>query len=132
MSWSDPIADLLTRIRNAGMAKHKRLDVPASNFKEAILKLMVRENYIKSYRKIEEGPQGVLRIYLRYEEDERNAIEGLERVSKPGRRVYVDAASAPRVRSGLGVSVISTSHGVMTDLEARQKCIGGEVIAKIW
>ena len=132
MSWSDPIADLLTRIRNAGMAKHKRLDVPASNFKEAILKLMVRENFIKSYRRIDEGPQGVLRVYLRYEENERNVIEGIERVSKPGRRVYRGADDLPRVRNGLGVAVVSTNRGVLTDEQARSLRVGGEILCEIW
>jgi small subunit ribosomal protein S8 len=132
MSLSDPIADMLTRIRNATMAKHRRVDIPASNHKEAILRVLVREGFIKGYRRIEGGKQGILRVYLRYEAGDKSVIEGIERVSKPGRRIYVGADEIPRVRSGLGIAILSTNKGVLTDLEARKLGVGGEVIAKVW
>jgi len=132
MSWSDPIADLLTRVRNAGMAAHKRVDVPASKHKEEIIKLLVREQFLKNYKRIDEGPQGTLRVYMRYQPSGKNSFEGLERVSKPGRRVYVGAGKIPRVRSGLGVAIMSTSKGVMTDQQARKEGVGGEVVARVW
>lgn len=132
MSWSDTVADMLTRIRNAGMAKHRRVDIPASKHKEEIVKLLERERFIERYKKIEDDKQGILRVYLRYKNDEDTVFETIERVSRPGRRVYVKAKDVPRVRSGLGVAIMSTSLGVMTDLEARQKGVGGEVIARVW
>jgi len=132
MSWSDPIADLLTRIRNAAMADHKRVDVPASKYKEELVKLLVRERFLKSYKRIDEGPQGTLRIYMSYEPSGASSFAGLERVSKPGRRIYVNATKIPRVRSGLGVTIMTTPKGVLTDQEARKLGVGGEIIAKIW
>jgi small subunit ribosomal protein S8 len=132
MSWSDTVADMLTRIRNAGMAKHKHVDVPASKHKEEIIKLLAREKFITGYRRLDQEKHAVLRVYLRYEAADRCAIEGLERVSRPGRRIYVSAKDVPRVRSGLGLAIISTHQGVLTDLEARQRGIGGEVIARVW
>lgn len=132
MSWSDTVADMLTRIRNAGMAKHKRVDIPASKHKESLIKLLERERFIERYRRIEDDRQPVLRVYLRYKSEEESAISRIERVSRPGRRVYVKAKDVPRVRSGLGVAIMSTSRGVMTDLEAREQGIGGEVIARVW
>jgi len=132
MSWSDPVADLLTRIRNAAMAKHRRVDIPASNHKEAIVKLLERERFIERYKKIEDDKQGFLRVYLRYKSNEDTVFSVLERVSKPGRRIYVKAKDVPRVRSGLGVAIMSTPMGVLTDLEARKNGVGGEVIARVW
>jgi small subunit ribosomal protein S8 len=132
MSWSDTVADMLTRIRNAGMAKHRRVDIPASKHTEEIIKLLERERFIERYKKIEDDKQGVLRVYLRYKNDEDTVFEVIERVSRPGRRVYVKAKDVPRVRSGLGVAIMTTSLGIMTDLEARQKGVGGEVIARVW
>jgi small subunit ribosomal protein S8 len=135
MSWSDTVADMLTRIRNAGMAKHKRVDIPASNHKEAIIKLLERERFIERYKRIDDeaqGPQGTLRVYLRYKTEDQIVISGIERVSKPGRRVYVKAKDVPRVRSGLGMAIMSTPMGIMTDLDARKNGVGGEVIARVW
>lgn len=135
MSWSDTVADMLTRIRNAGMAKHKRVDIPASNHKEAIIKLLERERFIERYKRIDDeaqGPQGTLRVYLRYKTEDQIVISGIERVSRPGRRVYVKAKDVPRVRSGLGMAIMSTPLGVITDLEARKNGVGGEVIARVW
>jgi len=132
MSMTDPIADMLTRIRNATVAKHRRVDVPASKMKESIAKILKEEGYIQSVRRIEDGPQGTLRIFLKYDDARGCVIRGLERVSKPGRRVYVSRQDIPRVMGGYGTSILSTSQGIMTGLAARQKGIGGELVCQVW
>lgn len=133
MSISDSIADFLTRIRNAARVRHARVDVPASNLKEEVTRLLVREGYVASYKRIEDGRQGVLRIYLKYDSaDGSSIIEGLQRVSTPGRRCYVGKDAIPRVRGGLGTAILSTPQGVLTDKEARRAGVGGEVLARVW
>ena len=132
MSVSDPIADMLTCIRNAVQAKHKRVDVPASRVKEQIADVLLREKYISNYRRIEDNKQGVLRIYLRYDETLWPTIQHLRRLSRPGRRVYVAKGDVPRVRAGMGTAILSTPKGVLTDREARASGIGGELLAEIW
>lgn len=132
MQITDPIADMLTRIRNANSAKHETVDVPASNMKKAIAEILNDEGYIKSYQIIEDGKQGVIRIALKYGNNKEKVISGLKRVSKPGLRIYAGAEELPRVLKGLGIAIISTSKGVMTDKEARKQNIGGEVLAFVW
>jgi len=132
MSMTDPIADMLTRIRNANLRRKEQVDVPASNLNESIVRLLAEEGYIQGYRRLDENVQGVLRITLKYGENRERVIEGLERRSKPGRRLYVDRDHIPRVRSGLGMAILSTSQGVLTDRECRRRGIGGEVICYIW
>jgi small subunit ribosomal protein S8 len=132
MSVTDPIADMLTCIRNAVQARHKKVDVPASRVKEEIVKLLLREKFIQSYRRVEDSRQGILRVYLKYGEESTPVIQHLRRVSTPGRRFYVSRADVPRVRGGLGTVILSTPKGVMTDREAREAGIGGEVLAEIW
>ena len=133
MSMTDPIADMLTRIRNAGHARHRRVDVPASKMKAAIARILEEEGYIQGTRLIKEGPQGTLRIFLKYDESQGGCvIRGLQRVSMPGRRVYVSRESIPRVLGGYGVCIVSTSQGLMTGLAARQKGIGGELVCQVW
>ena len=132
MQITDPIADMLTRIRNANSAKHETVDVPASNMKKAIAEILNEEGYIKSYQIIEDGKQGVIRIALKYGPSKERVISGLKRVSKPGLRIYAGAEELPRVLKGLGIAIISTSKGVMTDKAARKENIGGEVLAFIW
>jgi len=133
MSMTDPIADMLTRIRNAAHARHRRVDVPASRMKASIAKILQDEGYIAHARVITDEKQGVLRIFLKYEEGRGGSIiRGMERVSKPGRRVYVSRESIPRVQGGYGTSILSTSQGLMTGVQARQKGIGGEVVCQIW
>ncbi len=132
MQITDPIADMLTRIRNANSAKHETVDVPASNMKKAIAEILNNEGYIKSYQIIEDGKQGVIRIALKYGNNKEKVISGLKRVSKPGLRIYAGAEELPRVLKGLGIAIISTSKGVMTDKEARKQNIGGEVLAFVW
>jgi small subunit ribosomal protein S8 len=131
MTMTDPVADYLTRLRNAIQAKHKRVDVPASNLKRELTKLLVAQKYIASFTEVKETAQGVLRIQLKYN-DGRPVIAGLKRISKPGLRSYVDAEAIPRVLGGLGVAVISTSRGLMTDKQARLAKVGGEVLCEIW
>ena len=131
MQITDPIADMLTRIRNANAARHDTVDVPASNLKKAIAEILLEEGYIKSYQILEEGHQGVIRIALKYLGKEK-VITGLRRVSKPGLRVYAGADELPRVLKGLGIAIISTSKGVMTDKAARANHVGGEVLAFVW
>jgi small subunit ribosomal protein S8 len=128
---TDPIADYLTRIRNAAKARHRRVDIPASNLKRAITKILYEQHYIDKYTEIKDSKQGVIRIYLKYYNG-KPVLTGLKRVSVPGRRVYAGAAELPRVLNGLGVAVISTNKGVMTDRDARQQNVGGEVICYIW
>lgn len=132
MSVSDPIADLLTSIRNACKAKHKKVDVPASNVKAEIVRVLLREKYINNYKTMDDKRQGVLRIYLKYDAKERPVLQGLERISKPGRRVYVRRHQIPKVQGGLGTALISTPSGIMTDLEARDEGLGGEYLCRVW
>jgi small subunit ribosomal protein S8 len=132
MSVTDPIADMLTIIRNAAGAGHKRCDVPASGVKQEIAKVLMREHFIESYRRIEDGKQGLLRIYLKYDQASASVIKHVRRVSRPGRRVYVNSDKIPRVRSGLGTAILSTTRGVLTDREAREMGTGGEVLAELW
>ncbi len=131
MHITDPIADMLTRIRNASSAKHDSVDVPASNMKKAIAEILLEEGYIRSYQLIGDGGQGLLRVALKYV-DGVQAISGLRRVSKPGLRVYVGCEDLPEVLRGLGIAIISTSKGIMTDKKAREAHVGGEVLAFVW
>jgi small subunit ribosomal protein S8 len=132
MQITDTIADLLTRIRNASSAKHDSVDIPASNMKKAIVQILVDEGYVKNYTVIEDGKQGIIKVNLKYGENKASAINGLRRVSKPGLRIYSNAEEMPRVMKGLGIAIVSTSRGVMTDRQARKENIGGEVLAFIW
>ena len=132
MQITDTIADFLTRIRNANSAKHATVDVPASNMKKAIAQILVDEGYIKSYQLIEDGKQGVIRITLKYTENKQQVITGLRRVSKPGLRIYSNSQDMPKVMKGLGIAIVSTSKGVMTDRAARAAHVGGEVLAFVW
>jgi small subunit ribosomal protein S8 len=132
MSMTDPIADMLTRIRNAAHARHRRVDVPASKMKNAIAKILADEGYVQAVRQVEVLPQGKIRIFLKYSENEGSAIQGIQRISKPGRRVYVSRDTLPRVMGGYGIAILSTSQGLMTGLNARQKGIGGEVVCQVW
>ncbi len=133
MQITDVIADMLTRIRNAGTAKHETVEVPASTVKSAIADILVKEGYIKSVEKIEGvNTQGVLKITLKYVENKKLAISGIKRISKPGLRVYANKEDLPKVLGGLGIAIISTSKGIMTDKEARKLGIGGEVMAYVW
>ena len=132
MQITDPVADMLTRIRNANTAKHESVDVPASNLKKAIAQILLDEGYIKSFEVFEDGTQGIIRIQLKYLAGKEKVISGLRRVSKPGLRVYAGADELPRVLKGLGIAIISTSKGVMTDKKARANHVGGEVLAFVW
>ena len=132
MQITDPIADMLTRIRNAGTAKHDTVDIPASKMKKAIAEILLAEGYIKAFQLIEDGTQGVIRVTLKYLPGKEKAIQGLRRVSKPGLRVYAGAEELPRVLKGLGIAIISTSKGIMTDKAARAANVGGEVLAFVW
>ncbi len=132
MSMTDPVSDLLTRIRNATSVRHDRMDVPASKMKLEIAKILKQEGYIRTFKMIEEGPQGTIRLYLKYADDGEPVIHGLRRVSRPGRRVYRGAGELDKVRNGLGVAVISTNRGVVTDEQARGLQVGGEVLCEIW
>ena len=132
MYITDPIADLLTRIRNANSAKHDTVDVPASNMKKAIAEILVEEGYIKNYQIIDDSKQGIIRIALKYGANKAKTLQGLRRVSKPGLRVYANCEEMPKVMKGLGVAIVSTSKGVMTDKTARRENVGGEVLAFVW
>ena len=132
MQTTDSIADMLTRIRNASSAKHDSVKIPASNMKKAIAQILVDEGYIKNYKLIEDGKQGVIRVTLKYGEGKSQVITGLRRVSKPGLRIYSNVEDMPKVMKGLGVAIVSTSKGIMTDREARKQNVGGEVLAFIW
>ena len=132
MQITDPVADLLTRIRNASTAKHATVDVPASNLKKAICNILVEEGYVKSVQSIEDNKQCVLRLTLKYSENNKPVITGLRRVSKPGLRIYTNCEEMPKVMKGLGIAIISTSKGVMTDKAARAAHVGGEVLAFVW
>ena len=129
MHITDSIADMLTRIRNAGAAKHETVDVPASKMKKAIAQILLDEGYIKSFQLIEDGKQGIIRIVLKYGENKTSVISGLRRVSKPGLRIYTNCEDMPKVMKGLGIAIVSTSKGVMTDKQARKENVGGEVLA---
>jgi small subunit ribosomal protein S8 len=129
---SDPIADLLTRIRNASGAEHEKVDIPASRLKVRIAELLKEEGFIKNYRLIEDSKQGMLRVYLKYGAGNEKMIAGLVRVSRPGRRVYVGKDEIPSILGGMGVAILSTSRGVMTDRESRKQQLGGEVLAYVW
>ena len=132
MNTTDPIADMLTRIRNANSAKHKTVDVPASKMKTAIAEILFREGYIKSFEVISNENQGIIRITLKYDEKGSRVIDGLKRISKPGLRVYASKDELPQVLNGLGIALISTSKGIKTDKEARNEGLGGEVLAYVW
>ncbi len=132
MQITDPIADMLTRIRNANNSKHATVDIPASNIKKAIANILLNEGYIKGVEYIDDNIQGVIRISLKYGENKQKVLSGLKRVSKPGLRIYAAKDDIPRVLKGLGIAIISTSKGVMTDKEARRQNVGGEVLAFIW
>ena len=132
MQISDVIADMLTRIRNASDAKHETVDVPASNVKKAIADILTNEGYVKGWQLIEDGKQGIIRITLKYTVGKQKAIRGLRRVSKPGLRIYSSCEDMPKVMNGLGIAIISTSKGIMTDKAARAANIGGEVLAFVW
>ena len=132
MQISDVIADMLTRIRNANDAKHETVDVPVSNMKKAIAEILLEEGYIKSYEIVDDGKQGMIHITLKYGANKEKVISGLQRVSKPGLRVYAGRDELPRVLKGLGIAIVSTSKGIMTDKKARAEKIGGEVLAFVW
>ncbi|WP_088106055.1 30S ribosomal protein S8 [Halalkalibacter urbisdiaboli] len=132
MVMTDPIADMLTRIRNANTVRHEKLELPASKVKKEIADILKREGFIRDYEYIEDNKQGVIRIFLKYGVSNERVITGLKRISKPGLRVYAKAGELPRVLGGLGIALVSTSKGVMTDKDARQQQIGGEVLAYVW
>lgn len=132
MQISDVIADMLTRIRNAGTAKHESVDIPASNLKLSIAKILLEEGYIKDVQTIEDGKQGVIRVYLKYTANKKTVISGINRISKPGLRIYAGVEELPKVLNGMGIAIISTSKGIMTDKNARKLGIGGEVLAYVW
>lgn len=132
MQITDTIADLLTRIRNASSAKHATVDIPASNVKKAIVEILLNEGYIKSYQIVEDGKQGIIRITLKYDENRTPVISGIRRVSKPGLRIYSSCEDMPKVMKGLGVAIVSTSKGIVTDKRARELGVGGEILAFVW
>lgn len=132
MQTTDAIADLLTRIRNASSAKHEAVEIPSSNMKKAICQILVDEGYIKGFTVTDNGKQGIIKVTLKYGEDKRPVITGLRRVSKPGLRIYSDVENMPKVLKGLGIAIVSTSKGVMTDRQARRENVGGEVLAFVW
>lgn len=132
MTMTDPIADMLTRIRNANMVRHEKLEVPASNMKKEVADILKREGFVRDVEFIEDNKQGIIRIFLKYGSNNERVITGLKRISKPGLRVYAKADEVPRVLNGLGIALVSTSQGVLTDKEARAKQVGGEVLAYVW
>lgn len=132
MAMSDPIADMLTRMRNATSSGHERVDIPASRLKEQICAVLAQEGYIQGYKVVEDAKQNILQVTLKYQADRRAVVQGMRRVSKPSLRVYVDSDSARPVRSGLGISILSTSKGVMTGKQARAAKVGGEVLCEVW
>jgi small subunit ribosomal protein S8 len=132
MTLSDPIADMLNRVRNAGKAKFNSLDIPGSKIKTEIAKVLKREGYIRNYKFIKDNKQGILRVYLKYDRNQKSAIYFLKRVSKPSRRVYVKSEDVQPIFNGTGISIISTSRGIMTDKEARASKVGGEILCNIW
>lgn len=132
MTMTDPIADMLTRIRNANMVKHETVDVPASNMKKELARILLEEGFVRGYDVIEDGKQGIIRIQLKYGQTGERVISGLKRISKPGMRVYAAKEELPKVLNGLGISIISTSKGILTDRQARKEGVGGEVICYVW
>lgn len=132
MTMTDPIADMLTRIRNATLMRHDRTDIPGSNIKLEIAKILKQEGFIRAFKELEEGPQGLIRLYLKYADDGEPVIHGLRKVSTPGCRVYSRVDSLPKVRNGLGVALVSTNRGVLTDEQARGLQVGGEILCEIW
>ena len=132
MTMTDPIADMLARIRNASSAMHEEVTIPASRIKESIAKILTEEGFVDGFELVQEGPHPAIRIRLRYLEERERAISGIRRISKPGRRVYRGARELPRVLGGLGIAIVSTSQGLMTDKEARRAKVGGEVLAYVW
>jgi small subunit ribosomal protein S8 len=132
MAMSDPIADMLTRIRNAGKAKFNSIDIPGSKLKTDLARVLKDEGFIRNYKFIKDNKQGILRVYLKYDEEQSNTIIGLERVSKPSRRFYVKSKDIKPVLSGMGISILSTSKGIMTDKQARSENLGGEILCNIW
>ena len=132
MQISDVIADMLTRIRNANDAKHETVDVPASNLKKSIAEILLEEGYIKNFQIVEDGKQGIIRVTLKYAAGKQKVIHGLKRVSKPGLRIYSNCEDMPKVMNGLGIAIVSTSKGVMTDKKARKANVGGEILAFVW
>jgi small subunit ribosomal protein S8 len=132
MTMTDPIADMLTRIRNANMVRHEKLEVPASNLKKDIAEILKREGFVRDVEYVEDNKQGIIRIFLKYGKDNERVITGLKRISKPGLRVYAKTDEVPRVLNGLGIALVSTSQGLLTDREARAKKVGGEILAYIW
>ena len=132
MTMTDPIADMLTRIRNANTVKHETVDVPASNIKKEIVRILLEEGFVRGYDVIEDEKQGIIRIQLKYGQSGERVIQGIKRISKPGMRVYTNAYGVPKVLNGLGISVISTSKGILTDKQARKENVGGEVICYVW
>ena len=132
MQMSDVIADMLTRIRNANDAKHDTVDIPASNMKKAIADILLSEGYIKSYNVVDDGKQGIIRVTLKYGQGKQKVIHGLRRVSKPGLRIYASCEDMPRVMNGLGIAIVSTSKGIMTNKKAKAQNVGGEVLAFVW
>lgn len=132
MQMSDVIADMLTRIRNAGTARHETVDIPASNMKKAIADILLEEGYVKGVQVIEDGRKGIIRVTLKYGQGKKNTIHGIRRVSKPGLRIYSNCEDMPKVMNGLGIAIVSTSKGIMTDKRARKENVGGEIIAFVW
>ncbi|MEK4427465.1 30S ribosomal protein S8 [Solibacillus sp. FSL K6-1523] len=132
MTMTDPIADMLTRIRNANMVRHEKLEVPASNVKKEIAEILKREGFVRDVEYVEDNKQGIIRIFLKYGKDNERVITGLKRISKPGLRVYAKTNEVPKVLNGLGIALVSTSQGLLTDKEARAKQAGGEILAYIW
>lgn len=132
MVMTDPIADMLTRIRNANMVRHEKLEIPASKLKREIAEILKREGFVRDVEYIEDNKQGIIRIFLKYGANNERVITGLKRISKPGLRVYAKANEVPRVLNGLGIAIVSTSSGVLTDKDARAKQIGGEILAYVW
>ena len=132
MTTTDPIADMLTRIRNANSARHITVEIPASKLKLAIAQILLDEGYIKSFEKIEDGKQGMIQVILKYDEKGKRVISGLKRISKPGLRIYVSCEELPQVLNGLGIALVSTSKGIKTDRDARREGLGGEVLAYVW
>jgi small subunit ribosomal protein S8 len=132
MQMTDVVADMLTRIRNANDAKHETVDIPASNMKKAIAQILLDEGYIKEYKVTDDGKQGIITVTLKYGEGKQKIIQGIKRVSKPGLRIYAASQDIPKVRNGLGIAIVSTSRGIMTDKAARKENVGGEVLAFVW
>lgn len=132
MNTTDPIADMLTRIRNANSSKHETVDIPSSRVKKSIVEILLQEGFIRNYELIDDGKQGVLRVALKYHGNKERVITGLKRISKPGLRVYANKDEIPKVLGGLGIAIVSTSNGIMTDKKARQQNVGGEIMAFVW